>query len=179
MDKVAKLGPDQRRELFDETAARMNLLPGLVEKDFWVCWTLKHLFAIPEIADRILFKGGTTLSKVFGVIERFSEDIDLAVDYVPLGYTGERSPMSKMSKSKRTKLLDEMLGSCRSYIATAFTQNLRQHIEAMLGTGSGWQLSVDVTDPYVVNFDYPTTSAKVEYLRPAVRLELGTHAELV
>ncbi|MBW1810439.1 MAG: hypothetical protein JRJ87_19740 [Deltaproteobacteria bacterium] len=48
MDKVASLPPEQRLELFSETAARMNLLPGLIEKDFWVCWTLKQLFSIPR-----------------------------------------------------------------------------------------------------------------------------------
>ncbi len=105
MDKVAKLNAVQRRELFSETAARMNLLPGLIEKDFWVCWTLKHLFSIPEFESHLLFKGGTTLSKIFRVIQRFSEDIDLAVDWEMLGFRGERSPQAEMSATKRGKLL--------------------------------------------------------------------------
>jgi predicted nucleotidyltransferase component of viral defense system len=58
---------------------------AVVEKDLWVCWTLKQIFTIEQFNERLLFKGGTSLSKVFGAIQRFSEDIDLAVDYTLLG----------------------------------------------------------------------------------------------
>ncbi|MBT3294521.1 MAG: nucleotidyl transferase AbiEii/AbiGii toxin family protein [Verrucomicrobia bacterium] len=109
MDKVAKVDNQERAILFQETSTRTGIQPGLVEKDFWVCWTLQHLFSIPEFDSRLLFKGGTTLSKIFGVIQRFSEDIDMAVDYVALGFTGDRDPLAPMSNTKRTKLLDEML----------------------------------------------------------------------
>ncbi len=120
MDRVARLPADQRRELFSETAGKMAILPGLIEKDFWVCWTLKHLFSIPAFESHLLFKGGTTLSKIFGVIRRFSEDIDLAVDWEMLGFVGERSPSTEMSNTKRNKLLEEMREACRKYIATEF-----------------------------------------------------------
>ena len=78
MDKVAKVNTQERAILFHETSTRTGIQPGLVEKDFWVCWTLKHLFSIPEFESRLLFKGGTTLSKMFSVIQRFSEDIGYA-----------------------------------------------------------------------------------------------------
>ena len=74
-----------RADLFAETAERRDLSEAVVEKDFWVCWTLKQLFAIDALRDRLLFKGGTSLSKINHAINRFSEDIDLAVDYVALG----------------------------------------------------------------------------------------------
>ncbi len=67
MDKVARLPAEQRGDLFSETAGKMNLRPALIEKDFWVCWTLKRLFSLPEFESRLLFKGGTTLSKIFGI----------------------------------------------------------------------------------------------------------------
>ena len=54
---------------------------AVVEKDFWVCWTLKHLFEHPDLSKLMIFKGGTSLSKVFGLIDRFSEDIDLILDW--------------------------------------------------------------------------------------------------
>jgi hypothetical protein len=60
--------------------------PAIVEKDFWVCWILKHLFAEPILKDQMVFKGGTSLSKVFGLIDSFSEDIDLILDWRLLGY---------------------------------------------------------------------------------------------
>jgi hypothetical protein len=70
----------------------MGLSEAVVEKDFWVCWTLKQIFTIEQFKERLLFKGGTSLSKVFGAIQRFSEDIDLAVDYTLLGFVGDRDP---------------------------------------------------------------------------------------
>ena len=93
MDKVARLPAKQRRELFSETAGKMNLLPGLIEKDFWVCWTLKRLFSIPDFRSHLLLKGGTTLSKIFGVIRRFSEDIDLAVDWGDARFLRRTKPL--------------------------------------------------------------------------------------
>ena len=179
MDNIARSDRQAREELFTRTGANMNLLPGLVEKDFWVCWTLKHLFSIPEFEPHILFKGGTTLSKVFGVITRFSEDIDLAVDYVMLGFTGDRSPMAKMSNTRRTKLLDEMLESCRRYIVSDFLAILQRRLATVLPPVGEWDLSVDATDGHVVNFRYPSATKTPAYLRPEVRLELGTHAEFI
>jgi predicted nucleotidyltransferase component of viral defense system len=77
MESVARLSSAERRELFAETAARKGMTPAIVEKDFWVCWTLGRLFAHPELPGLLMFKGGTSLSKVFNLIERFSEDIVL------------------------------------------------------------------------------------------------------
>ena len=57
MDAVARSTSSARGELFTRTAARMNMFPGLVEKDFWVCWALKHLFSIPDFESHILFNG--------------------------------------------------------------------------------------------------------------------------
>src|SRR5579872_7157438 len=92
----------ERAELFAETADRRGLADAIVEKDFWVCWILKQLFSIEALSGRLLFKGGTSLSKIFHVINRFSEDIDLAVDYVALGFKGARDPRRQdISKTKR------------------------------------------------------------------------------
>ena len=91
MDNVVRLPARDRAELFRETAAAKGLPPVPIEKDFWVCWTLKHLFAL-EDQPPLIFKGGTSLSKAYGVIERFSEDIDLAFDRAAFGFTEERDP---------------------------------------------------------------------------------------
>ena len=71
MNKAANLSPDKRRDLFSETSARMAINPAIVEKDFWVCWVLKQLFTDPVFQNRLVFKGGTSLSKVYNQIERF------------------------------------------------------------------------------------------------------------
>lgn len=179
MDRVATLPAEERTALFRETGARLDIGAGLIEKDFWVCWTLKHLFSVADLRPRILFKGGTTLSKIFSVIRRFSEDIDLAVDYKMLGFTGERCPTAQMSNTKRTKILDEMLVTCRHYIATEFLSLLRSRMAEILPDRTTWELYVDPEDGHIVNFRYPRAAEAVTYLRPEVRLELGTHAELI
>ena len=80
----------------------------LLEKDFWVCWTLRQIFSDPELAPHLRFKGGTSLSKVFDAIQRFSEDIDLAVDWEQLGHSGN-PPGSELSKNKLDKLRKRMV----------------------------------------------------------------------
>lgn len=110
MDKVAKLSSSDRTDLFNETAARMGLNPVIIEKNFWVCWMLKQLFAIEEFDGRLIFKGGTSLSKCFNLIQRFSEDIDIAVNFEKLGFVDEKDPRRvELSYTKRAVLLNEML----------------------------------------------------------------------
>ena len=89
MDKVALLDASDRAALFGETGAARGVANTVIEKDFWVCWTLRRLFKMPKKdAPTLIFKGGTSLSKAFGAIRRFSEDIDLSFDRADLGYTG-------------------------------------------------------------------------------------------
>jgi hypothetical protein len=170
-----------RAELFAETADRKVLPDAIVEKDFWVCWVLKQLFSIESLSGRLLFKGGTSLSKIFHAINRFSEDIDLAVDYVALGFTGERDPRREdISKTRRNAILAGMMVECQRYIGGEFLEALKARCEHVLGKSDAWSLHVSDQDPNVVQFRYPTASAKgLDYLNPQVVLELGTHAEFV
>lgn len=172
--------PAGRAELFNETAARMVLSGAVVEKDFWVCWTLKQIFSIPQFEDRLLFKGGTSLSKVFGAIQRFSEDIDLAVDYTLLGFTGARDPGQEgPSRTRQTKLLGEMLAACAEYIRVDFLNVLQGRFAETLGA-QDWALSISPDDPHIVRFRYPrSVQSRLEYLSPSVILELGTHAAFI
>ena len=73
MNSVLRLTPAQRAELFNATAQKLGIGPVALEKDFWVCWTLRELFSLPGISDHLIFKGGTSLSKVWRAIQRFSE----------------------------------------------------------------------------------------------------------
>src|SRR5208337_4099201 len=115
-----------RADLFTETAERKVLPEDIIEKDFWVCLMLKQLFSIDALSVRLLFKGGTSLSKIYHAINRFSEDIDLAVDYVALGFTGERDPRREgLSKTKRAAILADMMVSCQQYIGSEFISVLR------------------------------------------------------
>ncbi|PYU24430.1 MAG: hypothetical protein DMG30_08640 [Acidobacteria bacterium] len=108
MDDFAKGKPAERRPYFEEAAARRNSTTTAIEKDFWICWTLKHLFTsegIPELR----FKGGTSLSKVFGLIDRFSEDIDISIDRIALGFSGERDLANPVLSGTKRKALDQEL----------------------------------------------------------------------
>jgi hypothetical protein len=170
-----------RAELFAETADRKGLSDAIVEKDFWVCWVLKQLFSLDALSGRLLFKGGTSLSKIFHAINRFSEDIDLAVDYVALGFTGERDPRREdISKTKRAGILDDMMVACQRYIGGEFLVALNTRCQGILGTDGAWSLTVSEQDPNVVQFRYPgATATGLPYVTPQVVLELGTHAEFV
>ena len=80
------LSEQDRRDAFAAAARRLDTVPGYVEKDFWVCLVLDLLFnRLPAGHPKLLFKGGTSLSKAFGLIRRFSEDIDLVVHRDDLG----------------------------------------------------------------------------------------------
>ncbi|KAB0669034.1 nucleotidyl transferase AbiEii/AbiGii toxin family protein [Oryzomonas sagensis] len=163
MDKVANLSAKQRSDLFSETAARRDMTPAIVEKDFWVTWTLDKLFAHTDLSRILMFKGGTSLSKVFSLIDRFSEDIDLILDWTTL--TGE-DPKAARSKSKQQKLNKDIDERGQAYIATEL---LRQVSECV---GPICRCEVDGGDPNVLNISYPAAFDH-DYLRPEVRLEIG------
>ena len=69
MDDFVRLSPEERRIFFEGTATARNVQAQIMEKDFWVCWTLKEMFRLTAIGEHLIFKGGTSLSKVFGLIE--------------------------------------------------------------------------------------------------------------
>ncbi len=181
MNGIARMAAEERAQVFAETADRKALAEAIIEKDFWVCWILKQLFSIEALSGRLLFKGGTSLSKIFHAINRFSEDIDLAVDYVALGFTGDRDPRrDDISRTRRANILDEMMAECQRYIGGDFLDALKARCEEILGAAEAWSLDVSGQDPNVIRFQYPTASSNsLAYVVPQVVLELGTHAEFV
>src|SRR5437899_6537426 len=115
MDDVARLPAADRADLFVVTGTGRGLTSEMIEKDFWVCWALKRLFTLPAPPAGLLFKGGTSLSKVFGVIERFSEDVDLSFDRAGLGFGGESDPLEATGK-RRKRGLEALAETCRRTI---------------------------------------------------------------
>jgi hypothetical protein len=180
VDNVAQLNRSDRADLFNESAARMGLHPVIIEKDFWVCWILKQIFTIQEFSGRLVFKGGTSLSKCFNLIRRFSEDIDIAVDFEKLGFIEARDPRRKeFSHTKRSALLTEMLEACQNYIAGELLPILTKRVNGIL-SGKGWWIQISSSDGNIVEFEYPgSIDTGLDYIRPRVILEFGTHAEPV
>ena len=107
MNKIASLTEKERRELFLETASRKHMTNAIVEKDFWVVWVLDKLFMDNKLSKILMFKGGTSLSKIYGLIERYSEDIDLILDWKLLTKEDPNADRSKSQQSKYNKFINE------------------------------------------------------------------------
>jgi hypothetical protein len=184
MDRVAKLPASDRSDLFREVAARRgNLTAALVEKDFWVCWTLKHLFAMQNTPAGIIFKGGTSLSKVFNAINRFSEDVDLSLSRDDLGFGGDKDPRNAPSGKKAQQWIEELEAKCKQAIQDQLLPALRDNFTiALREAGHDWSLSIDDQDTQALNFAYPRGvdvggGAVPVYVQPKVRLELGARSD--
>ena len=163
MDKLVLLSPEDLSDLFGQTASQRGMAPAVVEKDFWVCWVLDRLFSDDFFKEKILFKGGTTLSKVFGLIERFSEDIDLVLDWNEVVKEDQNLARSKNNQDRFNK---ETVDLARSYLREDFLPR----VQAILGETAS--ASTQPQPPDVVDILYPTYFRET-YLRPEIRLEIG------
>lgn len=169
MEKIARLPAVERNALFSETAARKGTTPAVIEKDFWVTWVLLRLFGQAELARLLMFKGGTSLSKAYGLIERFSEDIDLILDWRVLG--GD-DPLAERTKSLQVKLNDALNEEAQAYIR----EELLPRVNAALDGVCACEVEAD--DSHVVMIRYPGAFPDA-YLLPNVRLEIGPLASWV
>mgnify|MGYP001142329547 CR=1 FL=1 len=106
------LTSDDRNPYFEEVARIKGVTSLIVEKDFWVCFLLNVLFSMEETKEILVFKGGTSLSKVYGVIDRFSEDVDLSIDPDWLGLGGSNYLSSATSRTQRNKRIREHNDAC-------------------------------------------------------------------
>jgi hypothetical protein len=185
MDKVACLPAKDRAALFNQTGAVRGLANAIIEKDFWVCWTLKRLAVLrKKDAPPIVFKGGTSLSKAYGAIRRFSEDIDLSFDRAALGYKDERDPENAPSHKKAKVLIEDLVADVQKHIATVLLPQLTEAITAVLGTPdkASWSLLVDGKDPQSLIFRYPPSLTRIDYaglqyISPRVKLEFGARGD--
>jgi hypothetical protein len=181
MDTFVKLKPDERRIFFQGTATPRNLEPQIVEKDFWVCWTLKELFRLPEMGGHLIFKGGTSLSKVFKVIERFSEDIDVSIDRAFLGFGGANEPEAGGSNKEKQRRIEALKAACQQKIADALHPALSAAIQSKVQANETWSLRNDDEDPdqQTLLFEYPSSFAanSTGYIRRMVKIELGARAD--
>lgn len=179
MDHLLVL-PDARRQvLFDEAGARLGLSAGSVEKDLWVCWILRALFTLPVSGPHLTFKGGTSLSKGWRLIQRFSEDLDIVLDRDVLGFRGEQAPESAPSQKQRAKRLDALRVACQQYVRDTLLPELDQRLRGAPEDPHRWQLALDPddVDAQTLLFHYPAVAARSDYLRPVVKIELGARSD--
>ena len=166
--------PDERRIIVDDVAARIGVASWVVEKDLWVCWTLARLQEI-EALPELTFKGGTSLSKVHRLVDRFSEDIDLTFSRAEWGFVGDRDPLADgLSIKARDRLIDEVVAKAVAAVREVVVPALRA---ACLPLGSGWSVEIDPNDAQAVLFAYPTPTGVYGYGRPVVKAEFGARGE--
>lgn len=177
MDRIARLSSQDRHDIFTEAAAQLGITSVIVEKDFWVCVVLKLLFEKARFGPSLVFKGGTSLSKAYGLIERFSEDIDLVLDWTLLGYgKGQRDHMPVLaSKTKQDQFNKEINRRAADFISKTLSPELDELFRL---EDIGLSASVDSDEPQVINIRYPAAFTEI-YIRPEVRLEIGPLASWV
>ncbi len=177
MDDFAKLAAPDRRDIIAEAAIGMGVDFTIVEKDFWVCWTLLSLFLLSPEHAPMVFKGGTSLSKAYGLIQRFSEDIDVVTDVNFFLHRGIADPATAPSRTQRLERMKGLDGACAGYIAEELMPSLRQAFAERLGADNGWDLSLAFDDRYAhtLLFRYPTSAPDIthSYIRERVKIELG------
>lgn len=184
MDAFLQMASQDRRLACLQVEDQMRLQAASVEKDFWVCWTLRELTALPDIGKSITFKGGTSLSKAWKLIERFSEDIDIVVDKEILGFGGDAAPDRAPSKKQRGKRLDALIEACRNWIQKTLQPALTVQITSRLDVSTAanaWKLEVDpdAADGQCLLLHYPSAFQPSEagYVRPVVKIELGARSD--
>lgn len=157
----------EKEAVFNAIAAEKGMTPFAVEKDWWVSRTLEIIFQM-DIANHLVFKGGTSLSKAWKLINRFSEDIDLAIDKEFFeGYSGD------ISKTKISKLRKE----AGVYTTGTFFTDLQEEFKnkgyneldfKVIDTGESDQ------DPRVIEIYYPNViTSSSEYVLPRVQIEIS------
>lgn len=176
MYAIAKGLADERDSLFENTAAKKGINAAIVEKDFWVVLSLDYLFKHSPWQKNLAFKGGTSLSKAYRLIERFSEDIDLILDWRLLGYTKDE-PWENMSRNKLERFIDEAHKKEKDFLRNTFTPQLQRELSVFIGESANVYFFENPAKPdeYYVCFEYPGHYHDSSILR-AIRLEIGALA---
>ena len=172
MHDVVRMPTAKQKELFALTAKQMSMSPGIVEKDFWVVWTLDYLFARSPWRTQLAFKGGTSLSKAYGLIKRFSEDIDLILDWRLLGY-GLREPWETRSNTQQDLFNEAANARSAAFLKDVFVPRVKADLE--VESGRALDIGMDALDPNTVVFRYPCVFGESSILRE-IRIESGALA---
>jgi Nucleotidyl transferase AbiEii toxin, Type IV TA system len=165
-----KIDDNRKRLIFTQVANNMGIPPYAVEKDWWVTLALKAIFELP-IGKNLVFKGGTSLSKGWNLIDRFSEDIDLAIDRSFFGFEGD------LSKNQIDKLRKK---SCK-YVSTQLKNDLHQKFIALGLDAKDFLLKEKTitnsdTDPQTLELDYIPLFNEYQYVLPRVLIEVGSRS---
>lgn len=174
MYNFALLSSKDRDFVFNAVAIKNGITKAIVEKDFWVCLTLDYLFNKSKYKDLLTFKGGTSLSKGFNLINRFSEDIDIILNWNCLGVTDDE-PLLDRSNTKQDTFNRELNEKAAIFIADKLLPDLKEGLYKLLKINI--DIKVDERDNQVLNFYYPKLYSANSILQ-FIRLEIGPLSEL-
>lgn len=179
MTELFKELPKEREIYFSEATVITGISLPIIEKDYWVVWTLGQIFSLENLGTHLTFKGGTSLSKVYGIIERFSEDIDISIEKEFLGFNQVNDPEHAESKKKQKKAIESLANACSEYVQKDLLKELTLKMEKTLGRKEKWELSLDPKDPdkQTILFHYPHISSKNSYIKQSVKIEIGARSE--
>ncbi len=165
IETIAKSSEAERKALFTQAANDLKMNSEMIEKDFWVCWTLNRIFSDESLKKILCFKGGTSLSKAFHLIERFSEDIDLILDWNTIS-KGVEVIKEGRSRNQQNKLNETLLEDSKVFISSV----LKEKIEGVIGDIC--TVEVDYDDGNNLCIRYPK-GISGDYLLPYIKLEIG------
>ncbi len=169
---IASLPKKEREALFLNTSKKIGVPPGIVEKDFWVCYLLDYLFHRCAWKDRMVFKGGTSLLMAYHLIERFSEDIDLILDWRLLGY-GIREPWNPRSNTQQDKFSESSQKKTIKLLEETFIPMVQADISTEIKEKAA--IFLEQEEAAIVNFAYPQIYTDSSILQ-VIRLEIGALA---
>lgn len=155
----------EKKIAYEQIALKVNLPEYAIEKDWWVVQTLAILFEM-EIGKQMVFKGGTSLSKAWNLIERFSEDIDLAIDRKFYGFAGElgKKQRTNLRKAANIYIVEELYPELKDrFIAKGF-KGVRLELE---------EITTSDQDPIIIRVYYPNVIESPGYLKPNIQIEIG------
>ena len=168
MQQILKLSNSRKNILFETVAREMQVSTTIIEKDFWVCVVLNYLLNESKYKDYFIFKGGTSLSKCYDVIKRFSEDVDLILKWDKIGFS-DSEVYEARSKNKDNKFEILMNEKGSIFIQNELKQDL---IENFANKINGIFIENSDVDSMILNIKYPTMS-KDDYIAPSIKLEIG------
>lgn len=169
MYNFAKMDNEDRDFVFNNVAMKRGIHKALVEKDFWICLVLDYLFTKSKFKSNITFKGGTSLSKGFKIIDRFSEDIDIILDWRLLGVNGDE-PLAERSHTQQDIYNKTLNEKAKAFIKNELLPDIKNGLSVIFGYDA--DVRVDEKDDQVLNFYYPKMY-EVGALLQFIRLEIG------
>lgn len=185
MEELLKATREERAKYFQEATSRSENIKNtiIIEKDFWVCWTLDQIFSNSILSPHVTFKGGTSLSKCYSIIDRFSEDIDLTLSKQYIGITAENDPATIDRTNQRSIRLEQLTQKVKNKIINdvkpLLTEQFRKNFSSYFDDNE-WELATDDKDEQSLIFHYPSCFEKKldGYIQSSIKLEFGARGDI-